>query len=243
MKTKPFLLFDLGGTLVDLRGIVVSMAERLRAIRVRSPVPLAMAWATEIAKQLPAAQGRKFRAEREIAADVLGTLLERRGRLHAREESARLVVDAWNGFVRISSFQQDVSTDWLRDLRPKVARLGLVTDGDAAAVEAVLSHLGLSDLFDSITVSETVRSYKPHARIYRAALKALLAKPEESLFVSDAVLDLHGAAELGIAGAWIPRGLLPEQAAPPPGTTILSSLRDVEQLVDRFAKFGRFSSR
>lgn len=243
MKAKPFLLFDLGGTLIDLRGIVASMAERLQAVHVRGPVPLALEWATGTARLLPAAQGRAFRTEREIAADVLCALLEKRGRADAREASMRLVVEAWAGFVKVCGFQPDASARWLRGLREKVAGLGLVTDGDSEAVDAVLARLGLSSFFDSVTVSEVVRSYKPDARIYREALKALHGKPKETLFISDSALDVQGAAAIGMAGAWIPRDLLPELAAKPPGTSVLSNLRDVDKIVGRFSRTGRFASR
>jgi 2-haloalkanoic acid dehalogenase type II len=243
MKRGPFVFFDLGGTLVDLRGIVASMAAQLQASRVRGPVPLALEWAISTANLLPTAQGRKFRPEREIAADVLCALLEKRGRPDTREESTRLVVDAWDGFVKISSLHSDASVEWLRVLRSDVAGLGIVTDGDVDAVHALLSHLNLSGLFDSVTASESVRSYKPDSGIYRAALRALRAKPAEALFVSDASLDLQGAASLGIAGAWMPRGLLPDAANLPPHTATLSNLREVEGLVKRFHRWRRFASR
>ena len=240
MGARPFVLFDLGGTLVDLRGIVASMSERLEAAHVRGAVPLALEWAVGIARLLPASQSLRFRPEREIAADVLCAMLEKRGRPKACDESTRLVVDAWNDFVKTCAFHSDASLEWLQDLRSKVAGLGLVTDGDAEAVEGILGRLGIADLFDAVTVSEEVRSYKPDARIYRAALRALRAKPAESLFVSDAALDLEGAAAVGIAGAWIPRGLLPELTTAPPQTAILSNLRDVEGIVRRFSRSGRF---
>src|SRR2546422_11630029 len=73
-----FVFFDLGGTLVDLRGIVASMAARLGAMRVRGPVPLALDWAVRTAEALPAARGPRFQSERGIASDgrfnVLSTL-------------------------------------------------------------------------------------------------------------------------------------------------------------------------
>src|SRR3989442_1714750 len=134
-----FVFFDLGGTLVDLRGIVASMAARLGAMRVRGPVPFAPEWAA----------------------------------------------------------------------RP----------------------------------SEAVRSYKPDPGIYRSALKALKARPSESLFVSDAALDLQGAASLGIAAAWIRRSLLPDLAKPPPSTLVLSRIQDVDRIVKGYGKTGRFELR
>src|SRR3989449_8966750 len=71
VTTRPFVFFDLGGTLVDLRGIVTSMASRLPAIHVRGPIPLALAWAKKTAASLPAATGPKVRSERGIAPHTL----------------------------------------------------------------------------------------------------------------------------------------------------------------------------
>jgi 2-haloalkanoic acid dehalogenase type II len=242
LDAKPFVLFDLGGTLVDLRGIVSSMAHRLQAIPVGGPFPLALQWAVGTAKLLPFAQGRKFRPEREIAADVLRVLLERRGRADARDLSMRLVVGAWADFEKICVFQPDASAEWLRGFRGSTSGIGLVSDGDTQAVAGVLARIGLSDFFDSVTVSEAVRAYKPNARIYRKALKTLRAKPRESLFVSDALLDLQGAATIGMAGAWISRGVLPELGTAPQSTAILSSLRDLDRIVSRFSRSGQFAS-
>lgn len=240
MGAKPFVFFDLGGTLINLHGIVASMAERLGAADVQSPTSLALDWAVGTARLLPSSQGRKFRPEREIASDVLCALLEKQSRPNARDESVRLVEDAWNDFVKICAFQPDASAEWLQKLGSKVAGLGLVTDGDTKAVQGVLGRVGIAHLFEAVTASEEVRSYKPDARIYRAALEALRATPSESLFVSDSALDLEGAASVGIAGAWIPRGLLPELTVPPPETSVLSSLRDLERIIRRFSRSGRF---
>src|SRR2546425_10301197 len=74
-----FVFFDLGGTLVDLRGILASMAARFGAMRVRGPVPLALDWAVRTAEALPASQGPRFQYQRVHSVGVLVTLLVRRG--------------------------------------------------------------------------------------------------------------------------------------------------------------------
>src|SRR5439155_411904 len=193
VTTRPFVFFDLGGTLVDLRGIVTSMASRLQAIHVRGPIPLALLWATKPAASLPTATGPKFRSEREIATEVLAELLEDRNREKALEEATRLVREAWDGYVQRCALHPDVSVAWLRALRSKVAGLGIVTDGDTEAVAGVLAHTNLKGAFDSVTISEEVRTYKPDPRMYRTAMESLGSKPSESLFVSDAALDLQVA--------------------------------------------------
>src|SRR5438552_7284503 len=237
---EVFVYFDLGGPLVDLRGIVTSMADRRQAMRVREPGPLALSWAALSAQALPTAQGPRFRSLREIASDALADLLAKRDRSDAAEATGRLVQGAWDDYVRATTLQPDVSVKWLRAVKSKVTGLGAVTDGDEEAVAGILSNTGLEGLFDSVTTSERVRSYKPDPKIFRVALKSLRAKPSESLFVSDAALDLQGAANLGMGTAWIRRGLLPDLAKPPADALILPRMEDVERIVAGYAKTGRF---
>src|SRR5712664_908705 len=123
---KIFVFFDLGGTLVDLRGIVASMASRLSTIRIRGPVPLALRWAVTTGEALPTAQGPQFRSEQEIASDALFDLLTKRGRTDARDASVRLVQEAWSGYVGSCTLQPDVTIAWLRALHSKVSGLGVV---------------------------------------------------------------------------------------------------------------------
>src|SRR3989475_10140263 len=109
VMTRPFVFFDLGGTLVDLRGIVTSMANALQGAHVRGPVPLALLWATKTAERLPSAVGPNFRPEREIATDALAELLRERARANALEESTRLGRDARGGHVRPGALPRDAA--------------------------------------------------------------------------------------------------------------------------------------
>src|SRR5256712_10052554 len=147
-----FVFFDLGGTLVDLRGIVASMAARLSAIRVRGPVPLALLWASRTAEALPTAQGALFQSEREIASAVLRNLLEKRGRADGASAD-RLVREAWASYVGASVLQPDVTVKWLLKLHSKVSGLGVVTDRDTEAGGRGLFPTGLKGPVDSVTAS------------------------------------------------------------------------------------------
>src|SRR5207247_10728342 len=104
---KVFVHFALGATLVNLRGIVRSMAARRQAMRVREPVPLALSWAALSAQALPTAQGPRFRSLREIASDALADLLAKRDRSDAAEATGRLVQGGWDDYVRATPLQPD----------------------------------------------------------------------------------------------------------------------------------------
>lgn len=231
---------------MDLRAIVTSMASRLRATfppSAEHAERLAFQWAALTAERLPTAQGPLFRPEREIAGEALYDLVTGEGLTVTRDESTRLVRGAWSEFVARCGFQPDVSARWLRHLRSFVDGLGLVTDGDTEAVAGLVENLRLRGLFDAITISETVRAYKPDSRIYRAALESLDATPDLSLFVSDSPLDLSGAAAVGLATAFISRGLLPDSGKVPADALILVRLTEMEEIAKRFAMTGRFELR
>src|SRR3989442_1869591 len=147
VTTRPFVFFDLGGTLVDLSVIVTSMASRLQAIHVRGPIPLALLWATKTAASLPAATGPKFRSEREIATTVLAELFQERNRGKALEEATRLVREAWDGYVQRCALHPDVSVAWLRSLRCQGAGLLIVTAGDVEAGAGVIAPTDLTGAF------------------------------------------------------------------------------------------------
>src|SRR6266566_1227096 len=240
LAMRPFVLFDLGGTLVDLGGIVSSMSRHLQldlGISAYEADGLGRDWARRTAERLPAAQGRRFRPERDLAADALAEVLKGRA---VSFDAGRLVGAAWADFADTCTLHDDVSRDWIRSLRSRSAGLALVTDGDTEAVTLLLGRLGLRPLFDATIVSEKVRAYKPSPKIYRAAMKALKASPRESVFVSDSPLDLEGAAALGLSTALIDRGLFYDDASASTQFPRLSRLTDLEAVLDRRAAAGRF---
>jgi len=198
---------------------------------------LALEWARRTADRLPRAQGRKFRPQRDLAAEALAELLTGRA---ISFDSGRLVSGAWADFAQTCVLHDDASVDWIRSLRSRSDGLALVTDGDTDAVTPVVERLGLRPLFDAAIISEKVRAYKPNPKIYRAAMKELKASPGESIFVSDSPVDLGGADALGLSTALIDRGLFYDTAVGPPGFIRLARLTDLETVLHRRATTGRF---
>jgi FMN phosphatase YigB (HAD superfamily) len=57
-----------------------------------------------------------------------------------------------------------------------------------------------------VVISETVRAYKPHPRMFETALEQLKLAPHEVLHVGDSqVDDLQGAKGAGLRVAWLNR--------------------------------------
>lgn len=80
--------------------------------------------------------------------------------------------------------------------------------------EEVLEASRLSDLFDTVVISEAAGVRKPHPEIFRATLSGLGVSQDEVLHVGDSLkADVAGAAALGIPTVWITRRIAdPEKA-------------------------------
>jgi 2-haloacid dehalogenase len=221
------LFFDLGETLVDLRGLVPAMAQELRTAfpnRRFRPEAVATEWVKRTAQGTVQAQGPKFRPGFDLTCEALQAALDSAGVRIDWGQAAALVDKAWGTYLDRPKLYDDVGPPLFQALRSMARTLGVVTDSDNRMVRPLFRRLGLSDVFDVIIVSESVRAYKPEPRIYRAALDAVHAKPEASLFVSDSTIDLQGASRVGMGTIWIRRRPTSDSPAPP-GARILNDLR------------------
>ncbi len=82
--------------------------------------------------------------------------------------------------------------------------LGIVTSADRAEVEPVLSRLGLDELLRVRVFGDDTEEAKPHPRPLQLALRrAGVAKPEDALYVGDALDDMRMAAAAGVPGIGI----------------------------------------
>lgn len=77
-------------------------------------------------------------------------------------------------------------------------RIAIISNADGK-IENVLSRCGIADCFESITDSGIVGFEKPRLEIFAAALKAMNARAEESLYVGDVYsVDYVGARNAGM---------------------------------------------
>src|SRR5207342_2751758 len=107
-------------------------------------------------------------------------------------------------------------------------RTAIVSNCDHAT-RPIVDDLGLEHEADAIVLSFEVGIAKPDPGIYRAALAALDARPEEAVFVDDQAWYCEGAEAVGIRSFLIVR----EDAAPAEGfgfagdRVVLHDLRSV----------------
>jgi putative hydrolase of the HAD superfamily len=77
-------------------------------------------------------------------------------------------------------------------------RIAVISNADGK-IEQILSRCGIADCFETITDSGIVGFEKPRAEIFRAALKAMNVRAEESLYVGDVYsVDYVGATNAGM---------------------------------------------
>jgi putative hydrolase of the HAD superfamily len=98
----------------------------------------------------------------------------------------------------------DDSVPTLRELRARGLRTAIVSNCDHAT-RPVVDDLGLEHEADAIVLSFEVGVAKPDPGIYRAALSAVGALPQEAVFVDDQAWYCEGAEALGIRSFLIRR--------------------------------------
>lgn len=123
------------------------------------------------------------------------------------------------------------SLECLTALRRLEIPLGLVTNGDASQQRDKIERHDLDRFFDVIVIEGEFGVGKPDAAVYRHALSALGARPEDTWMAGDNLdFDVDGPQRLGIRGAWLDRtgAGLPAEATVKPDRIIQS----IRELVD-----------
>jgi len=222
MKTRA-LLFDFGGTL-DADG--VPWKERFFALFGEEGVPVSRE------RFEPAFYAACDRLEgtigesagfRELVGRVASGLAERLGEDPERLERVgdRFAEDA---LARLSE-----SAALLSRLSERY-RLGIVSNFYGNLL-SVCREVGLAASIGVAIDSTVVGCKKPDPRIFRAALDALGAAPEEAVFVGDSPSrDMAGARSLGMRHVWLRPGGAPEGGACCPDDVVIARLADLERV-------------
>jgi putative hydrolase of the HAD superfamily len=119
----------------------------------------------------------------------------------------------------------------LSSLRTAGLRLGLVTNGSVLTQSAKITHLGLTDYFHRVIISEAVGYKKPQAEIFHKALAEVSTAPARTVFVGDhPVNDVIGARNAGLVSVWF-EGIHAWPADQPPPRHRIRRLCEVEDVI------------
>ena len=82
--------------------------------------------------------------------------------------------------------------------------IGIISDIDTDYQKFQFDAFGITHLFDSITTSEEVQSYKPGKYIFNVALKKADCRGTESIMIGDSYeKDIIGGKNMGMTTIWI----------------------------------------
>jgi putative hydrolase of the HAD superfamily len=88
--------------------------------------------------------------------------------------------------------------DYLRSLRP--GRQVCLISNAWSGLRSWITKQGFADAFDTMVISAEVGVMKPDARIFQLALEELAARPEESVFIDDVLVNVEAARAAGMTG-------------------------------------------
>ena len=203
------VMFDLGGTLIDLEPSKDVVFHRVLA-RHEHKVPL-----SEVSKVIGEAE-RKYDEE---SANLDGVHEDK-----FWEKFDRFVLEKLGFNGDISRFAKEVSLEFegivpkveswaehedarplLEDLKAREFRLGVISNATDLA-RRVMDHLRLSEYFGTIVISDEVGFRKPDRRIFQLAASLAKVAPNRALYVGDRyAVDVVGAGKAGMNSILIDR--------------------------------------
>jgi putative hydrolase of the HAD superfamily len=146
----------------------------------------------------------------------------------APPELVRALVDLDRELLLRHARLYDDSLPFLRALRARGIKIAIVSNCSEHTRDLLESN-GVADLADALVLSCEFGAFKPAAEIYTYALDQVGAPASAAVFVDDQPSFCAGAADLGITAVQIARRPR-EDKAPAPGTTVVTSLAEVEPL-------------
>jgi len=110
-------------------------------------------------------------------------------------------------------------------------KIGIVSGAYEEDINLILKKAHLSkELFDITIGANTIKKAKPHPDVFKYALKKLNIKPDEALFVGDAVeTDYKAAEKVGVKAVLIQRTETKTQNA---NFRTVNSLREIFNFID-----------
>ncbi|QDV51834.1 Putative HAD-hydrolase YfnB [Gimesia fumaroli] len=117
--------------------------------------------------------------------------------------------------------------DFLKHLKTKPVKIGLLTNGPADGQRTKLESLGISDFFDEIFISGETGYSKPDEIAFTHAMNVLEGRLSHSVMMGDSLeYDIAPAVSLGMQAIWLNRS--GKQPIPDPSITTVDSLKWIQ---------------
>ena len=93
----------------------------------------------------------------------------------------------------------------LKDLKKKGIKTAILSNGSPEMLNGAVRSSSLNEFIDEIISVETVKIFKPSARVYEQVENIIGCSKADVLFVSSNGWDIAGAAGFGFTTAWVNR--------------------------------------
>lgn len=219
---KPVaIVFDLFGTLLDIASL-----EGAAAQYAPDPAAFVTTWRDkQIAYAFAATIMNRYEDFDALTMRALRFAAARHG-LSAADRHWERLAGAWQDLRPF-----DDAREALDELRADGLRCAVLTNGTPGTARAALLSAGLTDALDVTLSVDSVRAYKPDARVYALATTHFAASPEQLVFVTSNGWDATGAAAFGFAVAWCNRSGAPAETIGPAPRWTAAGLRELPRFV------------
>lgn len=213
------LAFDVYGTLVDPTGIVDLLREDLG----EAAPAFADRWRSKQLEYLfRRGLGRKYQPFGVCTREAFDFTCLATGTRFGADRRA-LLLQAWSSLPAYPEARTA-----LAGLRAAGWRCFAFSNGEAAALQALLGNADLLHILEGVVFADEVRTYKPDPSFYAHFLENTGALLGQTWLVSGNAFDVLGALEVGWKAAWVRRS--PSQVFDPWGVEPTATVADLAGL-------------
>lgn len=213
--TRPVFLFDAYGTLFDVHSVTAA----LESLFPGKGAALSQTWRT---KQLEYTWQRtlmqRYAGFNQVTAEALIYAAALHGAVLKADDIALLM----RTYRELAPFPEVQAT--LLALKKRGARLGILSNGEPAMLNAAVKHGQLDALFEAVLSVHPLGLYKPAPPVYQLAVDRFGAAPQDIHFVSANGWDAAGAKSFGFQVCWVNRSRLPQETTGLPPDLELADL-------------------
>lgn len=129
---------------------------------------------------------------------------------------------------------QPGALETLKELKQMNLKVGLCTTSSENAANYILKRFKIEEYFKAVVSRDKVQHVKPDTEQCELALKALGAKPANTVMVGDSIADMQSAKELKAVAVGIPTGIATEKQLTTAGANfIITALSDLPLLIKK----------
>ncbi|MBU0924893.1 haloacid dehalogenase type II [bacterium] len=190
------LAFDVYGTLIDTNG-VVDLLEKFIGNKAKA---FSTTWRN---KQLEYSFRRGHMQNYVSFAICTSQALDYTCLFHKVELNLEQKNELMNIYSVLPAF--DDVKEALKKLKEKGFRLFAFSNGKAEAVEKLLIHVGVRELFLDVVSVDDIKTFKPSPGAYAHFLRTAQTNGNEAWLISSNPFDVIGSISAGMKSVWIQR--------------------------------------